>query len=396
MRVLVLSRKSELPWYGWAYGPALERLGASISFVAEDAPCHADLNTLLTLCPTRPSLIVRPEFPRFPLPWGLTEVDIPTVLFHQDTYAYTEPRIRWSMLFDYALLFHPGYEERFRRAGHPNLLTLPFGVVRALFDRPEQPRVFEVGWVGRSDWSIYATRQRMLPELARHFRMNDWNRHYTPEEMAEVYRRSKVAVNIARDDYLQDANMRAFEAMAGGALLIARVPSELTALGFEEGVHFVGYRQPDEIVPLVERYLRDAAARQRIAQAARQKVLQEHTYDHRAAALLERIQRDAGRLSAPARLWPEAAVRLSYLGFYAHHSRPDLAWRQLRKLSRQSVPKTLAAAWLLGRAWVRRLRARLARPEPVRAWETGPWPPASAEDMEATQAEEHSISPEAR
>ncbi len=54
--------------------------------------------------------------------------------------------------------------------------------------------------------------------------MNDINRHYTPEEMSVVYKQSKIIFNLSQDDYLQDANLRCFEAMAAGALLITHNP----------------------------------------------------------------------------------------------------------------------------------------------------------------------------
>jgi hypothetical protein len=281
-------------------------------------------------------------------------------------------------LFDHIVLYHPGYEDRFRQAGHPNPLTLPFGVARELFDQPEQERVLDVGWVGRCDWDFYSQRRRILPELAGRFRMNDWRRHYSHEGMAEVYRRSKIVVNVARDDYPQDANMRAFEAMAAGALLITRVPSELTELGFEEGVHFVGYRQMEEIVPLAHKYLQEGAARQGIARAARQKVLGEHTYDCRAAALLRSVEQHVGSLCAPARRWQEAGIRLLYLDSHSSHAHFDLAWHEFRKLCLLSSRKALSGASLLGRAWVRDLRASWARPKSLRPWETGPWPRETA------------------
>jgi spore maturation protein CgeB len=52
--------------------------------------------------------------------------------------------------------------------------------------------------------------------------MNEWWRLYTYEEMVKVYQRSKIVVNVGRDDYPQDANLRVFEAMAAGALLITQ------------------------------------------------------------------------------------------------------------------------------------------------------------------------------
>ena len=85
--------------------------------------------------------------------------------------------------------------------------------------------------------------------------MNDFRKRYTKAELAEVYRQCKIVVNVSRDDFPSEANMRCYEGMAGGALLITGIPTELTEWGFREGTHFVGWRNEAEIPDLVDYYL---------------------------------------------------------------------------------------------------------------------------------------------
>src|SRR4029077_4589277 len=108
----------------------------------------------------------------------------------------------------------------------------------------------------------------------RNFRMNEWERNYSLQEVAQVYRCSRVVVNIGRDDFPQDANMRVFEVLASGALLSTSLPNELTDLGFVEGTHFIGYQHERDLIPLVRSLLDDEPKRARVAHAARVKVLQ--------------------------------------------------------------------------------------------------------------------------
>jgi len=171
-----------------------------------------------------------------------------------------------------------------------------------------------------------------------------------------VYCRSKIIVNVARDDYPQDANMRVFEAMASGALLITRLPSELTSIGFEEGVHFVGYRRLDEIVGLARQYLNDERTCTRIAQTSREKVLREHTYDNRVQSLLRTVESDAGRQFAPARKWTEGRVRTHYIDYYAASRVFDCAYAEWRHFATSDVPYPLESGVLIGRAWLAELR----------------------------------------
>jgi len=335
------------------YARAFRQAGVRIVCVPAGFPFNGDLRELLKLCPEPPILILQPESGLPVLPGGLTLSTIPTACFQVDTYAYARRRVIWSMLFDYPIVFHPGFDVQFREAGHPRPLLFPHAVESSLFPRAERERGFEVGWVGQIGGSLYRQRAHLLPELARSFRMNNWTKHHAPPEMAEVYKQSKIVVNIGRDDYPQDANLRTFEAMAAGALLLTSLPSELTQIGFEEGKHFFGFRIRNEIAPLIRKYLVNETARRQVAEAAREKVLREHTYDIRVQALLGHLERDSGRLFAPARGWPEARVRTARLDYFAANRALDCAAIELRAIARRSLSDTARGAALLARARVR-------------------------------------------
>jgi hypothetical protein len=255
-------------------------------------------------------------------------------------------------------VFHPGYAERFAGAGHPGAFLLPHAVRREFFDGAELERSFEVGWVGQTGGPLYQTRAEWLPKLAKQFRTNDWSRKYTVQEVAETYKRSKVVVNIGRDDFPQDANLRVFEVLASGALLLTSLPSELAELGLREGIHFVGYRHSDDISQLVQKYLDDEAARSRISQAARELVLGEHTYDQRVQEIFDRLAAARGAKQAPARGWPESRARLVALDFYAAHGLTQCAAGQFRHIAGRGFRETMEGASLLARAWLRSIRAR--------------------------------------
>jgi len=116
--------------------------------------------------------------------------------------------------------------------------------------------------------------------------MNGWNHRYPESAVSPVYQLSRVVVNVGRDDWPQDANLRVFQAMAAGALLVTSLPSELVALGFVPGRHFVGYTDERHLEGLVRELLTDEPKRASIAECGRELVLREHTYDRRVAAIL--------------------------------------------------------------------------------------------------------------
>jgi spore maturation protein CgeB len=325
----------------------------------DEFPVDGNIQVLLGKFQELPKIIVLAESAHDLLPQGLEKVNIPTVSLQSDTYAYTRRRIRWSLLFDYAVVFHPGFEAQFRDAGHPGVITWPHAADPQFFSRQQEQRVLEVASVGRIDGPVYQNRRYILQALSQHFKMNDFTRFHSPEELAEVYCRSKIIVNAARDDYPDDANMRVFEAMASGGLLITRLPSELTSFGFKEGVHFIGYNRPEEVVGLVQQYLTDEIARTRIAKTARDRVLREHTYDNRVQTLFRIIESDAGRRPAPARKWSKGRVRAHYIDYYAANGFLDCAYKQLGHLVVSDPPHAFEGGVLIGRAWMAGVRNKI-------------------------------------
>src|SRR5215472_13063763 len=335
------------------YAAAFRRRGIELFCIGDSLPLDVPLEEILKICPVRPHWIFHFESERPFLPQGLESSPIPTVCFHSDTYAFTNKRIRWSCLFDHVAVFHPGYEKLFARRGHPGAFLLPHAVCREFFDGPERLREFELGWVGQTSGPLYRRRAEWLPKLAASFRMNNWSRKYSLQEVADVYQRSGIVVNIARDDYPQDANLRVFEVLASGALLITSLPTELSDLGFQNGVHFVGYRSKDELIPIIRKFLDNEPARARISAAARAITLAEHTYDRRVDQLLSHLEQTGDKRLAPARTWPEARTRFMALDFFASHGVFHCAASQFRHIAGRGFRETVEGAALLTRAWFR-------------------------------------------
>lgn len=304
-----------------------------------------------------PHLFINPDGKPW-LPKGIERANGPTAVFHIDTYVVPDRRMRWSEMYDYAFVFHPQYDERFREHGVPGARLLPHAAERDMFDGPELPRTFDVGWVGRGGRSIYWTRDAVLRELSGRFRMNDVSRFYSPEEMAKVYRSSKIVVNVGRDDYPQDANMRCFEVMASGALLITRAPTELTDLGFEEDTHFAAYRDAGEVARVVQSWLDREEERRTVAERARELVLREHTYDARVETIFREM--NSGAANANARTWPAWRVAARRLDYFVEYGDVPRALAAFRELTTASPLHAMQHSWRVGRLAAKKAK-RLVR-----------------------------------
>jgi O-antigen biosynthesis protein len=109
------------------------------------------------------------------------------------------------------------------------------------------------------------------------------------QDMARIYSASKIVFNRS---VLNDLNMRVFEALASGPLLVTNVlagndPSDNgQAELFREETHLVAYRTSEDLLERVRYYLEHDEERERIAAAGRQEVLARHTYRHRMEEML--------------------------------------------------------------------------------------------------------------
>jgi len=318
--------------------PEGRRIDFDLSVLKPDADIHEVLRTA-TAQGAIPDVIVQ-ETTAPGLPRGLHTVSVPTACLDVDTFGWTEFRLKWAMLFDYVFTWHISYVPLFRAAGHPKVFALPHAVDATLFGAgdPEQERQYEVGFVGHRGLAEYTRRDRILARLVARLKMNDLERSYSTREMAEVYKRSKIVVNVSREEFPPEANMRCYEAMAAGALLITGMPTELTEWGFREGEHFIGWRSEEEIPGLVDQFLGRKEQREAIALAGQERTLRDFTYQRCVETIAETVQRDHGQLFAPARDWPADQVHLLYLSYYYRLRLHSAAFEEFRRL-RRANPK---------------------------------------------------------
>ena len=135
---------------------------------------------------------------------------------------------------------------------------------------------------------------------------------------------------------------------------------------FQEGVHFIGYRNEEDLVPLIREHLTNDAARIEIAKRAHDLVWSHHTYDCRAATILSRLRDDAGQLFAPARQWTEEQVALTYIDYFTAHMYLRQAHKELKILARKNLLKAGLGATFLLKAYLRKIRySKLFNPRPV-------------------------------
>ena len=106
------------------------------------------------------------------------------------------------------------------------------------------------------------------------------------EDLPGFYPRSAINFNATSRQMKGAVNQRVFDVPACGGFLITDHRRQMEEL-FEPGREVIVYEHPDEIQGLVERWLTDESGRRAVTEAARKRILAEHTYDHRIQALAD-------------------------------------------------------------------------------------------------------------
>lgn len=250
------------------------------------------------------------------VPVDVATLGIPKICYLIDTHLATDLRITMARQFDYTFLAQKTHVEMFRNAGVPNVEWLPLACSPELHNLEPVERDIDVAYIGSIDGDPTDRRPELLRRVANRFPNHRIGRAW-PEEMARDYARSKIVINAAVN---HDVNMRVFEAMASGALLITDEADGLEEL-FTDGEHLVIYRRDEDLFDLIDQYLRDEDARQRIAFAGATRVREQHTYAHRVETMFAPLARTSDART------PQAApdeMRFDRGGYY-RNVRPEIA-----------------------------------------------------------------------
>ncbi len=263
----------------------LEKMGEPVR--PHDLPCGPDVDVrkVVTALPGgwRPDLFLWVESVNGYAPRNVPALDCPTACYLIDSHMSLSYHLEWAKRFDHVFLAQREYVPHFLDAGCPRVSWLPLGCDPAMHGRIDTPKLHDIGFVG-SLTEHHVHRRAMLERLGRRFDV-----HVERSFLRDMTRTLSASRLVYNDAVRRDLNMRVFEAMCSGSMLLTdrATPSGLDEL-FTDREHLVIY-DDDTIEELAGYYLAHEDERERIAAAGRAEVLRRHTYDHRAAAILDTV-----------------------------------------------------------------------------------------------------------
>lgn len=207
----------------------------------------------------------------------------PAALWAVDTHIQFERTLNKARGIDWVFAAQKDGAEALRQAGVGPTRWLPLACDPDVHGRQEVDKQFDIAFVGNR---VGGRRQELLELIGRKYPNTFVGRRYF-EAMAEIYSASRIVFNQSVGN---DVNMRVFEGLASGSLLLTNDLSDYGLADlFRNGKHLATYCDAEELLDKIDWYLQHEQERERIAAAGRAEALARHTYFARMQSLLQTI-----------------------------------------------------------------------------------------------------------
>jgi len=258
-------------------------------------------------------------------PYDLPSDLRPSAWWAIDTHLNFAAYLEKAPLFDLVFAAQRDGADALRRAGISSAAWLPLACDPEIHARHDVAKRYDLAFVG----NLFPGPRADLLNLLRRKYPNSFVGQCYFEEMARTYSEARTVFNRGIKN---DVNMRVFEALASGSLLITNDLSENgQAELFRDGVHLATYRDHMDLLDKLAFYLGREAIREKIAAAGCAEAMARHTYGHR----MEQIIRAAEELLSRTVVGPSTSgtrgishsaehASAAHDPFYFGHTRPEV------------------------------------------------------------------------
>lgn len=247
---------------------------------------NIDIQNVIKQLQTKPELIIEFDGGLRHLA-GYRKIDIPTAFYAVDTHLVFDFHKNIINDFDYVFVAQKDYVPLLKDAKKDGrVYWLPLAAEPEVHKKFKTPKLFDIGFVGSMKPKLHPERAKLLRKMSAKYNvLAVGGLHY--ENMAKVYSISKIGFNKSIN---RDLNMRIFEIMSCGTMLLTdRINNGMNDL-FENKKHLVTYENEEELNELVQYYLENEEEREKIAREGQKEVHEKHTYEHRAEQILKTVK----------------------------------------------------------------------------------------------------------
>ncbi len=207
--------------------------------------------------------------------------DVPTAYYAIDSHVAFHEHLQFARVQDYDFVFVAQKDDipKYRKTGCKEVHWLPLACDPDIHKKWKLPTKYDICFIGKAPPK--SERWQIIKPLKKEF--NVFFGHKYLHDMARIYSQSKIVLNKS---LAGDLNMRMFEAMSCGRLLLTdRIANGLEEL-FTNKKHLVIYDDLEDLARKIRYYLKNTGEREKIAIRGQREVHRKHTYLHRAAHIL--------------------------------------------------------------------------------------------------------------
>jgi len=205
-----------------------------------------------------------------------------SILWALDTHIKLKYLLKIAPHYDYIFCAQKRDVEVFKEV-NPKSYWLPYAADPAIYKPYDTNIIYDVAFVGNLIPGLHDERIKLLNRLRKSFNTAVFQNVWL-DEAAKTYSSSKLVFNRSING---DLNMRVFEAMACGRLLITDAANGILDI-FENKKHMALYNDSD-LEEIIEYYLVSEDERTKIAKVGMEEVRQKHTYDVRLKEMLKHV-----------------------------------------------------------------------------------------------------------
>lgn len=257
---------------------------------------NIDTRDILKRLPSafKPDIFIWIDQYKLNIPINLDCLGCPTIALFGDTHVGASWRLPYARNFDYVfIMFNKHHIEAFKRYGCEKVFWSPAACDPEIHVKIPVEKIYPVSFVGSTDPNTQGRRIELL-QFIKDNNIDIYIDSKVLQEMSLVFSRSKIVLNKS---LANDLNMRVFEALGSGSLLLT---NRLTRnLGLEElftnKKHLVIYDNQYDLLDLINYYLKNDEEREAIALAGYKEALNKHTYNHRVLEIIKTVQDDIFR-----------------------------------------------------------------------------------------------------
>jgi hypothetical protein len=208
-----------------------------------------------------------------------------------DTHRDFKSRLQISKMFDFVFVAQYLDAQKLKKY-NKNTYWVPLGFDSTIKLKEKHKKIYQVGFVGKlNTFDKYSKERTNLISLVLKKYTSNIQKFVSTRKCYEIYKKSQFVINKSIGN---DLNMRVFEAMGNGAVLITdKISNKLNAL-FKRNYHYLEYKDKHDCLNILQNFIEKRSKKKdeklkKISSRAMDLVLKKHTYQERLNFIVQKM-----------------------------------------------------------------------------------------------------------